>query len=165
MAAILLFIPAIHAQRLPLSSAERYRFQFRGDTITYDPYAGSSWSRPAKKTAHDYQRSSAFASSREVANLSRSCLLYACAKAEEIQRGAHPGLSDSRVIGFASFRGKHAILLYRKGGAFFAEDHRQFPVHISAQANGALSVAREFVAKTSGGRDRVPMKAYLIGSR
>jgi len=148
-----------------------YCFPFRNGMITYRPKSGASWVKTStgERVSNIGSGSSATAkNSSAAARLPNSCLVFACAKAEEISYGLHPRKSQSQVISFRRVDGTgHAFVVFRQNGLAYAEDDRGFIVPVSLWQDRspaeALRIARDFSAQTHPANFPSPCKAAFIG--
>jgi len=146
-----------------------YCFPYRNGTITYRPRSGASWVKAStgEKVAN-VGVGPAVRSSSAAAQLPNSCLVFACAKAEEIRYGLHPRKNQSQVISFRRTDGTgHAFVVFRQNGLAYAEDDRGFIVPVSLWQNRtsaeALRIARDFSIQTHPANFPSPCKAAFIG--
>jgi len=149
------------------SSGSVYRFYYRDAVVVYNPYTGSTWSNTGKKILAG--AGGALGGSRKAINLPNGCLVYACAKAEEIRLHQYPALCGSEVIGLYWPDGRgHALVIYKTGGRAYAEDDRGFVVPVnpwqSRSAMEARRIADEFMARTSLDPVFPASSASFIGS-
>lgn len=148
-----------------------YRFPFRNGMVTYRPQVGAAWVKSSGddsvgRIAAAPSENSAAAASR----LPNSCLVFACARAEEIRLGVGRDRlkTNSQVISFRREDGTgHAFVVYQKNGQSFGEDDRGLTVPISAWQNRggseALRIAREFSVQTHPAGYSSPCQASFVG--
>jgi hypothetical protein len=142
-------------------SGEALHFNYRGGTVIYRPFVGSKWlSKRSPSTSSEFSDS-------VTRNLPNGCLVYACARAEQIRLQPRNGESKSQVIGFSrATGGGHAFVIYEKGGRLIGEDNLGFrgklPRYRNRSPSEALRLARTFQALS--GRPGVPVQAWFLGS-
>lgn len=95
------------------------------------------------------------------------CLVYACARAEQIRLNQNDGETQSRVIAYRRSDGTgHAFVLFKRGNAYVAEDNcgntAVMPVFENRAAAEALYMAQTFQKRTTAGLS-APVQASFIG--
>lgn len=150
-----------------------YCFPFRNGMITYRPRSGASWVKAStgermSNIGSGTVPTPSTKSSSAAARLPNSCLVFACAKAEEISYGLHPRKSQSQVVSFRRPDGSgHAFVVFRQNGLAYAEDDRGFIVPVSLWQDRspaeALRIARDFSIQTHPANFPSPCKAAFIG--
>lgn len=143
-----------------------YRFPYRGGTVSYRPGSGSEWSG-GTNPARESNSPAGFGKSNRIASLPNGCMVYACARAEEIRRNGGAS-GKSQVIGYKCADGAgHAIVVFEKGGRFIAEDDRGFRLPVQAWTSRstaeALAIARDFQQRTYPSGYAAPVRASFIG--
>jgi hypothetical protein len=142
-----------------------YRFAFRGGTVTYRPKIGAEWKKESSSSADS--AAGVPGAGRPYPVFPNGCMVFACARAEEIRRNPSLG-TRSQVIGYKRSDGTgHAFVLYEKGGAVYAEDDRGLKVKIpgwkSRTAAEALGIATLFQGRTHPAHFPAPVRASFIG--
>lgn len=164
--------PIFGESREVIRQGERfvYCFPYRNGTITYRPRSGASWAKTptGERVANVGVGPASKQSSTAAARLPNSCLVFACAKAEEISYSLHPRKSQSQVISFRRADGSgHAFVVFRQNGLAYAEDDRGYVVPVSfwqeRTSAEALRIAREFSVQTHPANFPSPCKAVFIG--
>lgn len=146
-----------------------YCFPYRNGTITYRPKSGASWVKASGESARNIGNNpSVRGSSSAAQELPNSCLVFACAKAEEIRYGLFPRKSKSQVISFRRSDGSgHAFVVFIQNGLAYAEDDRGFVVPVSYWQDRspaeALRISRDFSVQTHPANFPSPCKASFVG--
>lgn len=147
-----------------------YCFPYRNGTITYRPRSGASWVKTStgETVANVGNSPSPRGSSDAAHGLPNSCLVFACAKAEEIRYGLFPRKSKSQVISFRRSDGSgHAFVVFIQNGLAYAEDDRGFVVPVSYWQDRspaeALRISRDFSVQTHPANFPSPCKASFVG--
>jgi len=141
-----------------------YRFTYRGGTVTYRPKIGADWKKDGTTIESVAGTQGA---SRAYPVFPNGCMVFACARAEEIRRNPALG-TRSQVIGYKRSDGTgHAFVMYEKGGAMFAEDDRGCKLTIPAwkgrTPSEALRMAALFQSRTHPANFPAPVRASFIG--
>lgn len=146
-----------------------YCFPYRNGIITYRPKTGASWAKsPNGESVANVGVGPDANSSVAASRLPNSCLIFACAKAEEIRFGLFPRKSKSQVISFRRTDGSgHAFLIFHQNGLAYAEDDRGYVVPVSLWQDRspaeALRIAKDFSAQTHPVGFPSPCKASFVG--
>jgi len=102
-----------------------YKFPYRGGTVSYRPKSGADWKKEGSLTSREVA-GSARALGNSYPTLPNGCMVFACARAEEMRRIPSAG-TRSQVIAYKRFDGSgHAFVVYQKGGRSLAEDDRGY---------------------------------------
>lgn len=153
-----------NASRIVLGNRDgMQQFTFRGGVVNYWPSQGSQWRAGPNSADGD-----TLAGASEAADLLNGCLVYACARAEQIRLHPMPGESQSRVIAYRRSDGSgHAFVYYKNGSTFTAEDNygntTAMPAFENRAASEALYMAKAFQKRTSAGRFP-PASASFVGA-
>jgi hypothetical protein len=144
------------------NNGEFQQFAFRGGVVNYWPLRGAQWTAGRGAVSGE-----TFATTPESANLPNGCLVYACARAEQIRLRSQNGESQSRVITYRRADGSgHAFVLYKSGKTFVGEDNfgnrTPMPSFENRSASEALFMARTFQKRTSIG-SFTPVQATFVG--
>ena len=139
-----------------------HQFRFRGGVVNYWPSRGAQWTAIRGKGPRE-----TFADASQSADLPNGCLVYACARAEQIRLQPRGDESQSRVIAYRRADGSgHAFVLFKKGKTSVAEDNSGnrtvMPAFENRSASEALYMARNFQNRTASGYF-APVQASFIG--
>jgi hypothetical protein len=139
-----------------------HQFSFRGGVVNYWPSRGSQWI-----AADGPQTGATFAAAPDSATLPNGCLVYACARAEQIRLHPQSGESHSRVITYRREDGSgHAFVLYKSRGAYMAEDNygrkTPMPAYRNRSSAEALYMAQTFQKRTAS-QNFAPIQASFVG--
>ena len=146
------------------NESEVHQFSYRGGVVNYWPSRGSQWTRN-----HSTQiGGTTYAAAPASASMPNGCLVYACARAEQIRLDRNDGQTQSRVVAYRRSDGSgHAFVLYKSGQAYVAEDnsgHRTaMPSFENRSDAEALYMARAFQKRTAAGISN-PVQASFIGT-
>lgn len=145
------------------NASEIHQFSYRGGVVSYWPSRGSQWTRD-----HSPQGSGVYAAAPASAAMPNGCLVYACARAEQIRLDRNDGETQSRVITYRRSDGSgHAFVLYKQGKVYVAEDNcgnrSEMPSFENRSAAEALYMARIFQKRTSAGYSN-PVQASFVGT-
>lgn len=143
-----------------------YKFPYRGGTVSYRPKSGADWKKEGSLTSREVA-GSARALGNSFPTLSNGCMVFACARAEEMRRIPSAG-SRSQVIAYKRFDGSgHAFVVYEKNGKSLAEDDRgyrlQVPAWKSRTPAEALAIAEYFQSRTHPANFPTPIRASFVG--
>lgn len=143
-----------------------YQFAYRGGTVTYNPATGAEWKDDARQ---DSRTDGTMGSGKKAASLPNGCLVFACARAEEIRRTSPAQRPRSQVIGYTRADGTgHAFVLFEEAGAALAEDDRgcrlTVPAWKTRSAEEALALAKTFQRLTHPADFPDPIRASFIGT-
>jgi hypothetical protein len=144
-----------------------YRFPYRGGTVSYRPKVGADWKKEGSLTSSREVAGSARAIGNSFPTLPNGCMVFACARAEEMRRIPSRG-SRSQVIAYKRFDGSgHAFVVYEKDGKSFAEDDRgyrlQIPSWKARTAAEALALSEYFQQRTHPASFPAPIRASFVG--
>jgi hypothetical protein len=139
-----------------------YRFTFRGGTVTYRPDQGAQWFPKGGRS-----RGETFSGGHSSAALPNGCLVYACARAEQIRLRPAKGESRSQVVGYKRSDGSgHAFVLFEKEGIPLAEDNSGtravMPHPLGRSSAEALCMATLFQRRARLGGSE-PVQASFVG--
>ena len=139
-----------------------HQFKFRGGVVNFWPSRGAQWSAGRVKGSRE-----TFADASRTADLPNGCLVYACARAEQIRLHPRGDESLSRVIAYRRADGSgHAFVLFKRGKTYVAEDNSGntavMPAFENRSASEALYMARNFQNRTAAGYF-APVQASFIG--
>jgi len=145
------------------NDASFHQFRFRGGVVNYWPKRGAQWTVSRVKGPRE-----TFAGAARSAGLPNGCLVYACARAEQIRLQPRGDESQSRVIAYRRKDGSgHAFVLFKKGRTYVAEDNSGnktgMPAFENRSASEALYLARHFQSHTAAGFFG-PVQASFIGN-
>lgn len=143
-----------------------YQFAYRGGTVTYTPATGAEWRDDARM---DSRIDAAMGSGKKATSLPNGCLVFACARAEEMRRSAPTPPPRSQVIGYTRADGTgHAFVLFEEAGAVLAEDDRGYrltmPAWKTRSLAEALGLAKTFQRLTHPADFPAPIRASFIGT-
>jgi hypothetical protein len=143
-------------------NGQAHQFTFRGGVVNYWPTRGAQWT-----SGRDSASGGTFAGAPDSAALPNGCLVYACARAEQIRLHPNGSESQSRVITYRRSDGSgHAFVLYKSGSAFVAEDNSgnktPMPAFENRAAAEALFMAKTFQKRTAAGIFD-PVQASFVG--
>jgi|GEM_PF-3856481 hypothetical protein len=139
------------------------RFSYRGGVVNYWPSKGSQWTPTGGKNDGKI-----FADTPTAAALPNGCLVYACARAEQIRLNSSHRETKSNVITYRRADGSgHAFVVYKKDQAFIAEDNcgnkTRVPAYENRSRAEALYLAQTFQRRTGSGIS-MPVQAAFVGS-
>lgn len=139
-----------------------YRFNFRGGTVNYRPDQGAQWIPAA-----GCRGSATYSAGPAPTSLPNGCLVYACARAEQIRLQSSRGETRSQVIGYTRSDGSgHAFIIYQKDGMPMAEDNSgartAMPSPIGRSSAEALCLAELFQKRTQS-TGSAPIRASFVG--
>lgn len=161
--------PIFGASREVVRSTEGYvyNFPYRGGRVTYVPAKGSYWEKADGKTSSGTVSAGAPTLSLN-SRLPHGCLVFACARAEEVRAGSTPGASRSQAVAFQRTDGSgHAFVIYSLHGKTIAEDDRGYRVTVpdwnGRSQTEALRIARAFSNQTHPANFPQPANAKFIG--
>lgn len=143
------------------------RFRYRGGVVTYHPSVGSSWAAESREDGFAGPVGNG-APALFSARLPHGCLVFACARAEEIRAGAIPGATKSQAVAFQRTDGSgHAFVVYDFRGKTVAEDDRGYRIDLPPSRNRspeeALRLSRQFSVLTHPQGFPAPASAEFIG--
>lgn len=143
-----------------------YKFPYRGGTVSYRPKSGADWKKEGSLTSREVA-GSARALGNSYPTLPNGCMVFACARAEEMRRIPSAG-TRSQVIAYKRFDGSgHAFVVYQKGGRSLAEDDRGYRLEVPAWKTRtpaeALSIAEYFQTRTHPASFPAPIRASFVG--
>jgi hypothetical protein len=141
---------------------DQHHFSFRGGVVNYWPSRGSQWTAGGST-----QAKGVFADASSSAALPNGCLVYACARAEQIRLHPRQGESQSRVITYRRSDGSgHAFVLFKAGKRYVAEDNcgnsTVMPAFANRSSAEALFMAQTFQKRTAAGYS-APVQASFVG--
>jgi hypothetical protein len=144
------------------NDSDVHQFRYRGGVVNYWPSKGAQWTRN-----HGAESSATYAAAPKSASMPNGCLVYACARAEQIRLDRTDGETHSRVITYRRSDGSgHAFVLYKSGSSYVAEDNcgnkTAMPSFENRSAAEALFMARIFQKRTAAGIS-YPVQASFIG--
>jgi len=146
-----------------------YRFHYRGVCVTYRPNGGATIGKHAANPGSIVSVSDLDNNfPTRIGGLANGCLVFACAKAERIERGLELGVTRSEVIAFVRTGGtKHAIVIYNKNGKTIAEDDFGYVAVITnwkaRSPAQALLLATMFTYATHVYGSPQPLRARFVG--
>jgi hypothetical protein len=143
-----------------------YRFPYRGGTVSYRPKIGADWKKEGG-TAPESLAGSSRAVTHSYPILPNGCMVFACARAEEMRR-IPSRATRSQVIAYKRLDGTgHAFVIYEKDGIYLAEDDRgcrlEVPAWKSRTPAEALAIAGYFQQRTHPANFPVPVRATFVG--
>ena len=144
------------------NATDMHQFRYRGGVVSYWPSRGAQWTRQ-----HSSETSGTYAAAPASASMPNGCLVYACARAEQIRLERNDGETQSRVIAYRRSDGSgHAFVLYKSGKSYMAEDNcgnkTAMPSYENRSGAEALYMARTFQKRTAAGIS-YPVQASFIG--
>lgn len=143
--------------------SQLHQFSFRGGVVNYWPSRGSQWTRDPGTPG-----GAIYAAAPASTSMPNGCLVYACARAEQIRLDRNDGATQSRVIAYRRSDGSgHAFVFYKQGDSFVAEDNcgnlAKMPSFENRSAAEALYMARIFQKRTAAGISN-PVQASFVGT-
>lgn len=144
------------------------RFPYRGGVVTYHPAEGSSWKAEAADGDSLGSVGGSASPALFSARLPHGCLVFACARAEEIRAKAMPEATKSQAVAFKRSDGSgHAFVVYEGPDGVMGEDDRGYRVKLAEwrnrSAGEALRLSRQFSVLTHPAGFPAPVSAEFIG--